>query len=811
MNEFSRKRFIQGGGALVVGFTILSAGVGAKAAKAAGGDPFASDGPYDPQQLDSWLVVHGDNTVSVKLGKVEFGQGANTGLLMIAAEELDLDFSQLRRVTNDTELTPNQGITAGSTSIQEGGKQTRAAAAAAKQALLRLASAQLGVDGSTLSVSEGVVSGGGKTLTYGQLIGDRLFNVAVPASYNLAQAASGEAGPGLSPGAPGTKPVSQYGLVGRQSPPRIDIPAKVTGTSTYVHNIRIPGMLHGRIVRPRGQGAYGAGTAPAVLSVDARSIAHLPDVRILRKGNFLAVAAPLEWTAIQAAAQLKVKWAEPPPLPGVGNLFGAMRAQDESGQTTVPPFLAVTGPTSTSFGPRYDIGNVDSGFAGAAKIVASTFTMDYQAHVPIGPSCAVADVTASGARVFSNTQHAYGLRSLVQTALQLAGLNLPLNRVRISFFEGSSSYGSAPYDDCAQAAAVASYLVGAPVRMQFMRWDEHGWDNYGPAQMLDVRGAVDPQGNIVASDVTHFSIPFYGTDATTQQVGGAAAPLPFVFIDVTNLGSQYAIPNKRVAVKGLPLLDNYFKVTFLRAPLSPGTQFAYEQLVDELAYAAKLDPVAFRLQNMTSNAFEARTGQPLTWNRWRNVVKTVARISAWQPHVAASQLASSNVVRGRGIALGGFAGTPAAIVAEIEVNKKTGKIVAKHLYGAQDTGLTVYPAGVENQAVGSMTQGASRALYDEVKFDRRGVTSLDWVTYPIMRFKEAPQITFSFVQRTDIPAVDSGSVTSDGVLSTGSGESPTAPVAAAIANAFFDATGVRIRSAPMTRARVRAVLKQSVS
>jgi hypothetical protein len=321
MNEFSRKRFVQGGGALVVGFAILGAGVGAKAAEATGDDQFASDGPYDPQQLDSWLVIHADNTVSVKLGKVEFGQGANTGLLMIAAEELDLDFSQVRRIINDTELTPNQGITASSSSIQEGGKQTRAAAAAAKLALLRLASAQLGVDASTLSVSKGVVSGAGKTLTYGQLIGDKLFNVAVPASYNLAQAASGEAGPGLPPGAPGTKPVSQYGLVGKQSPPRIDIPAKVTGTSTYVQNIRIPGMLHARVVRPRGQGAYGAGTAPGVLSVDERSVAHLPDVRILRKGNFLAVAAPLEWIAIQAAAQLKVKWADRVPLPGVGNLF----------------------------------------------------------------------------------------------------------------------------------------------------------------------------------------------------------------------------------------------------------------------------------------------------------------------------------------------------------------------------------------------------------------------------------------------------------------------------------------------------------
>jgi CO/xanthine dehydrogenase Mo-binding subunit len=230
-------------------------------------------------------------------------------------------------------------------------------------------------------------------------------------------------------------------------------------------------------------------------------------------------------------------------------------------------------------------------------------------------------------------------------------------------------------------------------------------------------------------------------------------------------------------------------------------------VIDELAYATKMDPVAFRLQNMTSNAFEAANGQALTWDRWKKVLTEVAKISGWKPKVAASSLGSGNVVTGRGIAIGGFAGTMAAIVADIQVNKKTGKIVARHLYGAQDTGLTIYPRGAQNQAVGSMTQGASRALHEAVVFDKARVTSLDWVTYPIMRFKEAPSITFSLVQRTDIPDDDSGSVAASGVRATGSGEPPTAPVAAAIANAFFDATGVRIREAPMTPSRVRAALK----
>jgi CO/xanthine dehydrogenase Mo-binding subunit len=271
-------------------------------------------------------------------------------------------------------------------------------------------------------------------------------------------------------------------------------------------------------------------------------------------------------------------------------------------------------------------------------------------------------------------------------------------------------------------------------------------------------------------------------------------------------GTQYALPSRRVTTKILPA-DRYFKSSFLRAPLAPQSLFGYEQMIDELAFAAKIDPLQFRLQNVASNTFEAQRGLPFTWNRWKNVLEEVGRISKWQPRVAASSRSSANVVTGRGIAIGGYAETMAAIVAEIELNKKTGKIVVKHVYGAQDTGLTVYPGGVENQADGSIVQGTSRALLEQVRFDKKRVTSFDFVSYPIMRFVDAPKVTFSIIQRTDIPAIDSGTVASDGVLATGSGEAPTAPMAAAIANAFFDATGVRIREAPMTPARVRATLR----
>jgi CO/xanthine dehydrogenase Mo-binding subunit len=341
-----------------------------------------------------------------------------------------------------------------------------------------------------------------------------------------------------------------------------------------------------------------------------------------------------------------------------------------------------------------------------------------------------------------------------------------------------------------------------------MRWDDNGWDNFGQAQLMDIRGAADAKGNIIATDYTAYSIPFYATDPTTQQTGTAKAVIPTDTDADTDdgTGTQYNLANRRVTTKILPA-DQFFKSSFMRAPLAPQSLFGYEQMIDELAYAAKLDPYQFRLQNIASNAFEGAHGLPFTWDRWKNVMVEAGRISKWRPHVAASNLSSANVVTGRGLALGGYAGTMTAIVADIEVNKKTGKILVRHVFGAQDTGLSVYIGGVDNQAVGSIVQGASRALFEQVRFDKKRVTSFDFVTYPIMRFKDTPKVTFSLIQRKDIPSIDTGTVATDGVLATGSGEPPTAPMAAAIANAFFDATGVRIREAPMTPARVRNVLR----
>jgi CO/xanthine dehydrogenase Mo-binding subunit len=731
---FTRRAFVKGGGALVVGFSLAGA---ATAGRASAATPVRGTmpGPPDMNLLDSWLQINSDNTATVYIGKVELGQGSPTALLQIAAEELDLDMSQVRAARVDTHTTPDQGSTVGSGSIARGGPQVRTASAEARLALLNLASAKLGVPAAQLKVAKGVVSGGGKSTTYGELLGDRLFNVR-------------------STGKAPVKKVSEYRIVGTRVP-RLDIPDKISGKYTYVHNVRVPGMLHGRVVRPRGQAAYGTGAKP--LSVDESSIKNLPGVQVVRKGDFLGVVSPHEYAAIQAAAQLKVKWSETERLPGNGDIFGQMRRQQTDDTVAV------------------DTGNVDAGFTQAAHVLSQSYSYAYQMHGSMGPCCAIADVHDGTATVLSSTQGVYGLRKKLSSVL-----DMPEGNIRVQYYEGSGCYGHTAYDDAAEAAALLSQAAGKPVRLQFMRWDEHGWENYGPAQLTDIRGAVDKNGKLVAYDYSVYAVPYFSMESSEELAGGTIPKPGAGRPDTANTGAQYKIANRRVTGKSLPLFEGYLKSIHLRAPLAPQSTFASEQMIDELAHAAGIDPVQFRRQNIADE-------------RWLGVLEAVAALAKWEPKVAASRLDSGNVVRGRGIAIAGYARSFAGVVADVEVNKKTGKIVARHMYASQDAGLVVNPAFVENQMEGNLVQATSRALIEEVVTSKKRVTSLDWASYPIIRFKEHPNVSTVIVDRPDI-------------ASTGSGEPPTAPTAAAIANAFFDATGVRIRQAPMTPGKVRAAL-----
>jgi len=648
------------------------------------------------------------------------------------------------------------------------------AAAQAKQALLGLASASLGVPAASLTVDKGVVSGADKTVTYGQLVGGKLFNVTYTGTTLLA---------GQSP----SKQVQSYKQVGILNYPRYDIPPIVSGTTTYVQNVRLPGMLHGRIVRPRGQGAYGDGTNPVPVQVDTASISHIPNVSIVHVGNFLGVTAPKEFDAIQAAAQLKVTWSTPPAITPTGNVWKSMRDFDAAGKA--PARIAT------------QKGDVDAGMKSAVKTYANTFSYHYNMHAPIGPNAAIADVTPGGAIIYTHVKDGYGTsRPKIAAVLQMDP-----SRVRIVYYKGASSFGGgAQHVDTGQSAAIMSKAVGKPVRVQYMRWDEHGWDNYSPATLWDVRGGVDANGKLVAIDGTSFGMASYSVtpaESMTSSVTGLALPSGSGSgpADTTYSGTQYDVPNFRIIGKTVPVLNNYFKVSTLRAPNAMQTCFATEQLVDHLAYLAGIDPFQFRLNNISSAALGtgtnvSATGQnPGQW-QWRDALVAAGKAYDWTPRVANSVKQTGEVRKGRGVALGGFANSQAAVIADVEVNMKSGKIVVKHLVSAQVAGLSVAPSLIENQQSGALIMGTSRALYEEVTFDKGRVTSLDWVTYPLLRFKDHPKVTTVVVQRTDLQP-------------TGSGEPPTAPAAASIANAFFDATGVRLLEAPMTPARVRATLK----
>ncbi|HEY2843494.1 MAG TPA: molybdopterin cofactor-binding domain-containing protein, partial [Bryobacteraceae bacterium] len=692
--------------------------------------------------VDTWLAIHADNTATVYIGFAELGQGASTALLQIAAEELDLEMLQVKTVRLDTNVTPNQGGTYSSASINRGGPQIRTAAAEARLALLKLASAKLGAPLDRLTVSKGIVSSSTQSVSYGELVGDKRFNVAF----------TGSATP---------KPTSQYKIVGTPVL-RNDTPAKVSAQYIYMQYVRVPGMLHGRVVRPRGQRMYGAGAK--ITSVDEASIGSIPGARVVRKGDFLGVVAVSEWDAIRAAQQLKVTWETPPALPGDAALHDHMRAAKTEDSIVL------------------ERGNVAAGISAATHTVSQICHGPYHAHAPFGPNCALADVKADSVLLMCSTQDVYGTRTSLSRLL-----GMPAEKIRVQYYEGSGTYGHSCYDDIAQASALLSQLAGKPVRLQFMRWDEHGWDNYGPAHVGECRAAADGNGKIVAYEYQGWQHGWSNTETSAQLTGVATSEWPGGGVQGVNrltCGGMYDIANLKLVNHKLPVAS-YLKGGWLRSPLDLSFAFASEQAIDQLAYLTGIDPYEFRKRNMTDM-------------RWIGVLDAAANAAKWTPRKAAANISKANIVTGRGIGVGTHLTSYGAAVAEIEINKETGRVVAKHMYGAIDAGQVVNPGFVENQISGQLVQCCSRVLKEEVKFDQTGVTSLDWSTYPILRFDECPEVTAVVVQRLD-------------QRSTGAGEEVMAAAAAAIANAFFDATGVRMNQFPLTPARVVAALKSGKS
>jgi CO/xanthine dehydrogenase Mo-binding subunit len=804
--QFSRKTFVKGGGALIIGFSSLGALAG-KADAATGLTPFAARGPQDylpdVNQVDTWFAITTENKLIVTHGETELGHGTPTGILMLTAEEINMTMDQMVYAHPESWLNVTGGGS-GSSGISGRSTSIRAAAAYANQILRNMAATKLGVPVANLvSNGDGTITGGGQMVKYSDLMGGKTFNYLMSTNGGQTSATPGQ---GIA------KPVASYNVVGK-SFPRIDIPAKVNGSYTYVQNVHVPGMLHGRRVRPRGAGANTA-LNDRPISVDPTSISHIPGAQVVQIANWLAVVAPKEYDAIQAAAQLKVVWQSDPKLPGSGNFWS---------------WLRTAGDTNTLNPPRYTTFNstVDSAMAGAAKTVSATYKYHYNSFVPIGPHCAVADVSANGngATVYVQAQALTGLPANLAGVINFVtgNTNANANNVRVVWYEGASSFGGGQTGEVNEEAVALSAKLGKPVRVQWMRWDQTGWDHFGMANLWDVKLGADANGNLIAADWQTYGQAQSNIDQSKLLMNYPATSWPAtpgsggIAPGDTAIYSKASFTNnRRVLAKSQPLYGGAFKCNFLRAPSAPQMYFASEQIVDELAHAMNMDPIAFRRQNID--------GTQVLGARWLSVMDAATQAAGWKPKVANSNPQTGQNRAGRGFGFGTFANSQVAIVADVEVNVKSGKILPKHLYIAQNNGVTIGPQLVTNQMSGAAIQGLSRALLEQPQFTKERLTSVDWVTYPILRFADHPAVTLVNAHPGEYVTVVPGDFTTathagadvskgnaaaqaEGWTLTGSGEPPTAAVGSAVANAFFDATGVRIRQSPMNPNNARFALR----
>jgi nicotinate dehydrogenase subunit B len=727
------RRAVLAGGALTVSFALAGARLKALAQGTA-----AAPRSVDPKEVDAFLAVNGDGTVTLYTGKVDLGQGLRIAMRQIAGEELGIGVDMIKYVEGDTALTPDQGRTSGSNGIQRGGMQIRQAAATARAALIELAAQRLNVKGDDLVASNGEVrpKGGGTGVRFADLIGGRNFNLK------------------LDPKAPLKDPAT-YTLVGKPLA-RPDVPAKCTGSFTYMQDFSLPGMVHARVIRPPAIGAK-------LVSVDESSIKDFAGASVVRIKDFLAVVASDEWTAIRAARALRAQWSEWSGLPEQGKLIATLRA--DPGITD--EVLVTRGQPEAS------------GREGAKTLTASYF-WPMQSHGSIGPSCAVADVNADAATVWTASQGTHGNRNTFARFL-----GLPRDKVRLIYLDGAGCYGMNGHEDAAADAAILSRAVGRPVRVQWSREDELGFDPKGPPQLLDISGTVGPDGRILAWR-TEMWLP-----QTTKGLpdipllAPAAAGLDDVRGLQPGLISQNADPP--YATDSLQVLVHWLKDTPLRpapirSPGKPANCFAVESFADELAAAAVLDPIEFRLRWLADG-------------RGIEVIKRAAVLMAWQSRPSPVPSKDAAVMRGRGFSYVHYKHSESyvAMGMEVAVERASGRIRVERVACAHDCGQIINPDGVRAQVEGSILQTLSRALMEEVQFDRSRVTSVDWGSYPIMRFSDVPKLDIELVDRPTQPPL-------------GAGEAACAPVGAALANAVFDATGVRLRTVPFTPQRVKSAL-----
>ncbi|MGB8632028.1 MAG: molybdopterin cofactor-binding domain-containing protein [Xanthobacteraceae bacterium] len=722
------RRAVLRGGALTVSFALAGLPTPILAEDAA-----APPRSVDPSDVDSFLSINGDGTVTLFTGKVDLGQGLRIAMRQIAGEELGIGVDVIKYVEGDTALTPDQGRTSGSNGIQRGGIQIRQAAATARQALIDLAARRLNANVDELVASDGEIRSrsGGAGIRFADLIGGSKFNLKVDAKAPL-------------------KDPATYSLVGKPIP-RPDVPAKCTGSFTYVHDFKLPGMVHARVIRPPAIGAK-------LISVDDSSIKDLSGAAAVRIKDFLAVIAEDEWTAVRAARALRAQWSDWSGLPAQDKLIETIRANPATTDETL-----VTRGQPAPGGPPP-----------AAMMRAASFFWPMQSHGSIGPSCAVADVRADSATIWTASQGTHGNRKTFARFLGLSEEN-----VRLIYLDGSGCYGMNGHEDAAADAAILSRTVGRPVRVQWSRADELGWDPKGPPQLLDISGAVDASGRITAWRTEMWLPQSTRGLPDIPLLAPAAAGLDSVRGLQPGLISQnadppYAADHVEVLVHWLE--DAPLRPAPIRSPGKPANCFAVESFTDMLADAAGLDPVEFRLRHLTDP-------------RGIEVIKRAATLMNWQQRPSPGPNTNAALMQGRGFAYIHYkhSETYVAMGMEVSVERASGRISVERVACAHDCGQIINPDGVRAQVEGAILQTLSRVLMEEVQFDRSHVTSLDWNTYPIMRFGDVPKLDIALVDRPTEPPL-------------GAGEAACAPVGAALANAVFDATGVRLRQVPFTPA-----------
>jgi len=753
-SAFTRRSVLLGGGALVVSVgsavsldTLLSM----QTAFAQGAKPALT-----PDQLSSYIAVNADGTVSAFFGKMDMGHGLHVAIGQIVAEELDVPFKSVKVYMGDTATSVNQGGASGSTGIQMGGKQMRMAAAEARRVLIEMAASQLSIPADKLIIADGVVSATddkSKRISYAQLIGGKYFNVQLDWNKQYGNAL-------YAPGKAQLKKPSEHKIVG-QPIKREDVAPKVFAQEDFVTDIKVPGMVHGRMIRPSVAGAV-------PVKIDESSIKDIPGAKVVWDKGFLGVVADKEWDAIQAAQKLKVEWSQvDAPFPEQASLYDHIRKASVRKRNI-----------------EKENGNVDEAFKNAAKVIEAEYEWPFQSHASMGPACALVEIKDGQVTCWSGTQKSH----FVQQGLA-STLGVPLENVHVVWKTGPGSYGRNDADDCAMDTAVLAKAVGKPVRLQYMRDQGTGWDPKGPASVHKVRAAIDASGKVTAYEF--MSKAFSRVDVDTNgskpfdTLAGQTRGGDLKSGDGFGIPAEsYAFDNKRAGWETIPPLlerSSPLRTSHLRDPVGPQIHFASESFIDEVAAALNADPIEFRLRHV-------KEPRDIT------LLKTVAEKSGWQSRPSPRRDQAGNKVSGRGIAYSQRNGTRVAIVAEVDIDRSTGKIFARKFTVAHDCGQIINPDGLVKCIEGNIVQGVSRTLWEEVTFDRKAVTSVDWLTYPILDITETPgDVNVVLINYPDIAP-------------TGAGEPSIRPVAAAIANAIFDATGVRIRRVPFSPDRVKSAL-----